>query len=255
MKNKKINICLAYSIGALQNKILEKELHDIDIVIMPEMILGGYNAFKKDKNFFITKDEPFMKDLAEFTKTHNLMLLPGTFPIGKSAKNRKNVSLVMNKGKIIHEYEKLHLFKPLQEHKLFKPGNYSGNYSVKIKGSKIKFGNIICFDLRFPELARKRTKEGLDILFVQAWWPKERDQIWKTLLCARAIENQIFVIGVNSKASPECGNSYVFDPFGNPVNITTRNKDFEICSIDLNRITEVKNIFDNIKSAKLLNER
>lgn len=254
MKKNKLNVCLAYSISTLQSKTFLNELNHIDIIVLPEMILGGYAVFKDDKNFFIKKNEPFINTLKQFTREHDVMLLPGTFPIGNSAKERKNISLVMHKGEIINEYTKIHLFKPLDEHKLFKPGEYSNNYSVKIKDSKIRFGNIICFDLRFPELARKRAKEGLDVLFVQAWWPKERENVWKTLLSARAIENQIFVVGVNSKNDPKCGNSYVFDPFGNPVNFNLRKKDFEICEIDLKKIAEVKSIFDNIKSTKVLND-
>jgi omega-amidase len=254
MNNNTINICLAYSLRTLQNENFKNQLKDIDIIVLPEMILGGYGIFKEDKNFFVTKEEPFMETLIEFTKNHDVLLLPGTFPIGNSAKDRKNVSLALHKGTIVNEYTKIHLFKPLNEHKLFLPGEYSKNFSVKIKGANIQFGNIICFDLRFPELARKRTKEGLDILFVQAWWPKERDEVWKILLNARAIENQIFVVGVNSKNDPHCGNSYVFDPFGKSVNFQTRKKEYEIVSLDLSKIKEVKKIFDNIKSAKLLNE-
>jgi omega-amidase len=254
MKNNKINVCLAYSLRTLHNEAFKKQLKDIDVIILPEMILGGYGIFKEDKNFFITRDEPFIKTLIQYTVEHDVLLLPGTFPIGGSSDDRKNVSLVIHKGQITNEYTKIHLFKPLNEHKLFKPGEYSNNYTVKINGNNVRLGNIICFDLRFPELARKRTKEGLDILFVQAWWPKERENIWKTLLCARAIENQIFVVGVNSKKDPSCGNSFIFDPFGNMVNFDTKKKDFEICTLDLAKIKEVKNIFDNIKSAKVLDE-
>ena len=254
MKNNKINVCLAYSLRTLHSETFKKQIKDIDIIVLPEMILGGYGVFKEDKKFFITKDEPFIKNLIEYTKTNNVLLLPGTFPIGKSHEDRKNVSISIHKGEIINEYTKIHLFKPLDEHKLFKPGEYSKNFTLKLKENKIRFGNIICFDLRFPELTRKRAIEGLDILFVQAWWPKERENIWKTLLCARAIENQIFVVGINSKNDPNCGNSFVFDPFGNQVNFSNRKKDFEICTIDLTKIKQVKKIFDNIKSAKVLDE-
>jgi predicted amidohydrolase len=254
MKNNKINVCLTYSLRILQNEAFKKQLNDIDIVILPEMILGGYGIFKEDPKFFITKNEPFINTLVEYTKNHDILLLPGTFPIGNTYEDRKNVSLTMHKGKIINEYTKIHLFKPLNEHKLFLPGEYSKNFSVKIKGVNIRFGNIICFDLRFPELARKRTKEGLDILFVQAWWPKERDAVWKTLLNARAIENQIFVVGINSKNDPRCGSSYVFDPFGNLVDFNSKKKNYEILSLDLSKIKEVKKIFNNIDSAKILHE-
>lgn len=254
MKNKNLNICLSYSLNTINNKSLKTQLKNIDIIIMPEMILGGYSVFKEEKNFFITKDEPFIQSLLNFTKENKILLFPGTFPIGHSHKDRKNVSLALYNGKIINEYEKIHLFKPLNEHKLFKPGKYTKNFTVNLRGNKVKVGNIICFDLRFPELARKRAKEDMDLLIVQAWWPKEREEIWKTLLKARSIENQTFVIGVNSKNDIHCGKSYVFDPFGNEVKFTKVTKEYEICSIDLSLINSVKKIFDNIKSAKLIND-
>lgn len=254
MKKRETKVALVYSIKTLESETFKKELKNIDAVVLPEMILGGYAIFKEEPGFFITKDEPLLAELLEYSRKHNVLLLPGTFPLGNSAKNRKNVSLAMYKGKFISEYEKIHLFRPMNEHKLFQPGKYSDNFAVKFGGSKVRFGSIICFDLRFPELARKRAIDGLDILLVQAWWPKERDNIWKTLLCARAIENQIFVVGVNAQNDPKCGKSYVFDPYGNEVMPIVKKNDFAVCNIDLNIISEIKSLYDNIKSAKLLNE-
>ena len=82
----------------------------------------------------------------------------------------------------------------------------------------------ICYDLRFPEIARNRwvsnENPAYDVMLYVANWPEKRALHWKTLLAARAIENQCFVVGVNrvgkdGKALDYSGDSAVIDPLGN----------------------------------------
>jgi len=84
---------------------------------------------------------------------------------------------------------------------------------VHAGGSNIRAGVIICYDLRFPELTRMLALGGIQVLFIPARWPAIRNDAWQTLLKARAIENQIFVVGCNAPGK-EGGLSYVFDPLG-----------------------------------------
>ena len=83
---------------------------------------------------------------------------------------------------------------------------------------------MTCNDVRFPEQARALTlKAGCDLLVLPAWWPWRRDEAWRTLLRARAIENGVWVIGCCLAASEHEGErfagagNYVFDPHGEPV--------------------------------------
>ena len=80
----------------------------------------------------------------------------------------------------------------------------------------MKTGVIVCYDLRFPEIVRPWFKSGLDLLIVPARWPAVRDDLWKLLLRARAVENQCFVVGVNAR-DDEGGGSYAFAPDGRTV--------------------------------------
>ena len=79
-------------------------------------------------------------------------------------------------------------------------------------------GMMICYDIRFPELARKLAINGAKMLFVPAQWPNPRLHHWRTLLMARAIENQMFVIACNrcgtSGTSTFFGHSLIIDPWG-----------------------------------------
>ena len=80
------------------------------------------------------------------------------------------------------------------------------------------FGLMICYDLRFPELARNLTLRGAKAIIIPAQWPKSRINQWRVLLSARAIENQVFVCGANRNgkdiSGSYIGNSMIVDPIG-----------------------------------------
>jgi omega-amidase len=248
----KLNITIAFDYEIITDLDFKKILKQTDILVLPEMFFGGYEAFKINKQFFIPENHGVISKLKEMSKD-KLIIVGGSLPVGKSAKDRKNTSLVFDKGKVIYKYEKIHLFKPLKEDILFKPGKEIKNFTLTKGGKPVKCSTIICYDLRFPELARLKTKKGLDVLFVPAWWPKERNEIWSTLLRARAIENQIFVIGANS-GDDSCGFSYVYGPDGRLV-FSTENeiqKPHFTFSIDTGEIATAKKFIDSLKDAKVL---
>jgi predicted amidohydrolase len=85
----------------------------------------------------------------------------------------------------------------------------SGNQILIAETSVGRLGVAICYDLRFPELFRKLALAGAEIVCLPAEWPKPRQEHWKTLLRARAIENQLFVIAANC-----CGVQGKLDFFG-----------------------------------------
>ncbi|MCX7613453.1 MAG: D-glycero-beta-D-manno-heptose 1-phosphate adenylyltransferase [Caldimicrobium sp.] len=106
--------------------------------------------------------------------------------------------------------------------------------TIEIKG--VKVGTLICFELRSPELARAMINEAISLLLVPVQWPKARIDHFQTLLKARAIENQIYVIGINGVgAIGETilgGGSCLFNPRGEP--IFSLGEDEEVLSIKLN---------------------
>ena len=131
-----------------------------------------------------------------------------------------NTSLVFRNGRCIHRYDKIHLFRPAGDTRYFRAGRDNAVFNVAAGKRRIRAGVILCYDLRFPELVRMLARAGMQVLFVPARWPVVRDDAWQTLLKARAIENQIFVVGCNARGS-EGGFSYVFDPLGRMV-LSTR---------------------------------
>ncbi len=119
------------------------------------------------------------------------------------------------RGNCVAEYDKTHLFSPMDEDKYFKKGTHLTTFNLDCD---LRCGVIICYDVRFPELTRSMTVKGLDILFVVSQWPLARVPHLDALTRARAIENQMFVVCCNSagKAGETVygGNSSVTDPWG-----------------------------------------
>jgi predicted amidohydrolase len=164
-----------------------------------------------------------------------------------------NTSLAFYRGRLIHRYDKIHLFKPAAEHQYFHRGNSIRAFTVGHGALRLKAGVVICYDLRFPELIRNLALQEMKLLIVPARWPRSRDDAWYALLKARAIENQIFVVGCNA-IGKEGGYSYAFDPLGMLVfsNRKKQNRLFNTFTVDIERVRTAKRLHNNLRDAVLL---
>jgi len=123
-------------------------------------------------------------------------------------------------------YDKRHLFILSDEPKHFTAG--AERKQFEWRGWKIK--PIICYDLRFPEWSRNNYTNHYDLLICAASWPSVRSDIWLTLLKARAIENQCYVVGVNRVGTDgnglqHKGDSIVYGPKGETIRMTDENEE------------------------------
>src|SRR5204863_3694256 len=111
-------------------------------------------------------------------------------------------------------FAKLHPFSPAGEHEHFTPGQDI----VLFDWHAVKVAPLVCYDLRFPEIFRRAMLRGAQMLIVIANWPASRSEHWKTLLRARAIENQAYIVGVNrigeDPNASYTGSSQIIDPAG-----------------------------------------
>ena len=112
-------------------------------------------------------------------------------------------------------YDKIHLIGLMGEDRIFIPGDRPCRFDL----SGLPCGLMICYDLRFPELARSLALSGARLLLIPAAWPKPRLHPWRILLQARAVENQVFTAAANcvGRTGPYdfFGHSLVADPLGN----------------------------------------
>ena len=118
-------------------------------------------------------------------------------------------------GAPLRAYDKRHLFRMGREHQHFTPG--TSPWTVAWRGFSIC--PLVCYDLRFPVFSRRRAGLDYELLIYVANWPAPRALAWRTLLKARAIENQAYVVGVN-RVGPDghgiahAGDSAAIDPLG-----------------------------------------
>jgi len=173
----------------------------VRLVVLPEMWSSGF-AYRA-LNQLALRSAEIAEELQQLSKTYG-MVICGSMPEPDGDKVFNTVFLVDN-GRLAGVYRKLHLFTLLGEDRAFS----AGDSSLVADTTVGKLGVAICYDIRFPELARKIALEGAQIICVPAQWPKPRDEQWRTLIRARAIENQLFVVSCNA-----CGVIGKLDFFG-----------------------------------------
>lgn len=171
------------------------------LAVLPEMWSSGF-AYKQ-LNELALRTAGIVEDLLELSRELGLVIV-GSMPEPNGDKVF-NTAYVMDNGRLAGVYRKLHLFSLLGEDKAFS----GGDQWLLAETSLGPIGVIICYDLRFPELSRRLALEGARVICVPAQWPKPRQEHWRTLLRARAIENQLFVVSCNA-----CGVIGKLDFFG-----------------------------------------
>lgn len=181
--------------------VLSSIKNQFDIFVLPEMFTTG---FTNQTELFKDKFHETLNKLYECSQKYNALFL-GSIIVNEENTFKNRLYAINPKGQI-HYYDKRHLFRIANEHKYYTPGNKQ--VIIQFKDWKIML--LICFDLRFPVWSRNliTSSKGYDIAVYVANWPKIRVEHWSTLLKARAIENQCYVIGANRVGIDENGIEY-----------------------------------------------
>lgn len=187
------------------------------VVVFPEMVDTGYEMSTIGKTASTWAELPLME--VKRTAKENAMYLI----CGLSEKETRgifnSIAVINPDGELIGKYRKTHLFPadPVDEDRYLAAGD---TFEV-VKIGDMEWGLSICFDLRFPEVARRLVQRGAEVLVVCSAWPVARQAHWKALTLARAIENQCYVVGANRVGTDGtltfCGSSCLIDPVGTPV--------------------------------------
>nr|WP_156509868.1 carbon-nitrogen family hydrolase [Rossellomorea aquimaris] len=224
----------------VENWIRKASEEGCQIAVLPELWTTGYDLTRIEE---IADEEA--KDSSAFLSAlaikYSINIVGGSIPC-KTKSGVTNTLLVVNQnGKIVKHYSKLHLFKLMDEHHYLLPGNDDGLFSLL----DTQMAGLICYDIRFPEWFRKHVLSGAQVVFVVAEWPNARIDHWQTLLQARAIENQCFVIACNRVGSdPDNdfgGCSLIINPWGKILSKGTTKEELVVGEINLAEVEQVQN--------------
>ena len=244
---------LAWEDKATNLRMFEQKITSIEekteIVVLPEMFSTGFSM--KPALLAETMDGETIEWMKRVSR-ENAIVLTGSVIIKDEEKFYNRLVWMLPNGQYGY-YNKRHLFAFAEEDKHYSAGNK--RLIASVKGWKINLQ--VCYDLRFPVWARQAPTQPrpgeeeypateYDVLVYVANWPERRSHAWKTLLCARAIENQCYVVGVNRVGSDAnniaySGNSLVIDPLGQ---VLYHMADEE----DVNTVTLQKEMLDDVRS-------
>jgi predicted amidohydrolase len=196
-------------------KIIFSDINDTHLVILPEMFTTGFSM--QPENLAEKEDGPTLQWMQEVAGRKRVVLT-GSFIAEEDNKYFNRLYVVHPDGSY-QFYDKRHLFRMGEENKHYSAGNKRLIFSI----GKWRICPLICYDLRFPVWSR--NTDSYDLLFYVANWPESRRQVWNQLLIARALENQVYVAGVNrtgedGKNLTYAGDSCVIDPKGNIMSTT-----------------------------------
>ncbi len=222
--------------------------------MFPELFDGGYAALERGEGIHRAGD-PFLERLRAHSRTAACTCVAGTVALRNPGGTITNTSLVFQRGRTVHRYDKIHMFRPTGDPTYFVPGTSVAHFSVPTGSGRVRAGVVVCYDLRFPELIRFLAQAGVEVLIVPARWPAVRDEAWRSLLKARAIENQMYVAGCNS-GGEEGGASYVFDHAGAQLLNSAREPGSRSCVVDLDvgALRDARTTHGYLQDATLLKE-
>ncbi|MCL2072288.1 MAG: amidohydrolase [Marinilabiliaceae bacterium] len=227
----------SFNLIKIENMFLNETEH-FDLILLPEMFNTGFSmnphkiaeTMEGDtinwmKNFALQKDA----------------VIAGSVSIKENGLYYNRFLAVYPNGKI-EKYDKKHLFRMSDEDLVYTPGNK--NSIIDLKGWRCAL--FVCYDIRFPVWCRNRN--NYDLALFNANWPKPRIDVWKTLLKARAIENQCYTAGVNrignSNEISYNGHSYIYDYLGNIIGSLKEDEEGLIkAELSLNKLNQFKEKF------------
>lgn len=227
-----------------------------DFVLLPEMYMAflhpelGINRYAAIAEAL---DGPFVNGLAECARENQVYVICGIFE-SKSGENDRayNTTIFLNRnGDLLQAYRKTHLYDAFnyKESDSIIPGP---NPQDVIETEFGKAGLMVCYEIRFPEISRRLAIKGADFFFIPAAWLDGvmKEEHWKTLLRARAIENTVYVFAADQIGNHFSGQSMIIDPMGVVKANAGEEETIILSEIDLDRIKRVREKLPSVADRK-----
>lgn len=223
----------------MKTKIHEAIKNNATVIVLPELWTTGY-CLEEITNH-TSQQESIISELQTIARTKRVTIIGGSFPISRENGVTNTLVVINNQGEVVKEYDKVHLFQLMNEHHYLQSGTENGLFTI----DGLEVAGFVCYDLRFPEWIQAHAVKGAKVLFFVAEWPIQRIDHWETLLKARAIENQCYVVACNrvgkDLANTFGGGSLIIDPWGEILSKGSTNEEIIFGEIDREKVEEIRN--------------
>lgn len=212
------------------NYLKQAENDNVNLFVLPEVFNTGFNP----QTYADIKElsEELSPILSLSSQAEDLVVVAGVAE--KEGGKLYSSAVIIHGGEITGKYRKDHIFPLTDEIKYFSPGN---NERAVYETPAGRLGPLVCYEVRFPLMSRELTSRGAQILVFPAQFPQARIYHWTALLKARAIENQLFVVGANCAGF---GESMIIDPWGEVLAEAGTEEEAITAEIDVSEIEEVR---------------
>ncbi|MFV0576280.1 MAG: carbon-nitrogen hydrolase family protein [Vibrio sp.] len=254
------------NLAFVQSQLQAMQSQQVDWVVLPEnaLVFGSKSDYLKHAERL--GKGPIQTTIAELAKQFNLWIVVGSFPIlieGVQDKVHTTTLVFSNMGELVADYDKLHMFdadvtdgqQRYRESETFA----AGNRVVVTQTSFAQLGLSICYDLRFPALYQQLRDKGAEVIVVPAAFTYVTGKAhWETLLRARAIETQCWIVAVGQTGThfndrQTWGHSMVVNPWGEIVACLPETAGHIIVTIDNNMNNEIRAKMPVAKHARFQN--
>jgi 5-aminopentanamidase len=207
-----------------------------ELIVLPELWVSGYYLSKEQ--FQLLQEVPTGETVSLFQKLAKklevLLIVP--YVEGENENLYISLAVIESTGEMIAAYRKSFLWG--REKEIFTPGERAYN---AIDTSKGKIGVLICADIEFPEPSRILALQGVELIIVPSVWSYGAESRWDIQLPARALDNTVYILGVNTVNEGSCGKSKLVAPNGKVLCEASRTEQsILIHDVDLSIIQDVR---------------
>ncbi len=223
--------------------LLDSNQQKLDIILLPEMWSVGFDFSNMKEHG--KRASAVVGDMSRLAMDYGAMIVGGSIPQAIGDHLFNTLYVINRDGSLQDQYWKMHLVSENNlEASIFDRGERVSKFFIEGTG----FGAVNCYDIRFPELFRGIAFNGSKMIFMVAQFPDPLYEHWVTLLKARAIENQIYIIAVNRVGKSFFGHSMIIGPTGEIELEADDTEGIYVASVDTDKVDALRAVRNDLKA-------
>lgn len=246
---------LAENLEVVRRLAARAKSEGAELVLFPEETMFTVRKIEDDLAAVVERDwTTFVQQLSFIAAENGIAIVAGGYESSGEPQPYNTLVVLDAEGRILGTYRKIHLYDAFsyQESTRIKAGDVNAAPLFDFGGLKVAV--MTCYDIRFPEMARRLAVAGADVLLVAAAWFKGDHKVdhWETLLKARAVENTVWVAAAGTSSTNTVGHSAILDPMGIPVDfLDDETEDLVTVDVTRRRIDEVREFLPVLANRRL----